>query len=284
MMAEEYNINKKNKTMFIGILARKTSSGGGGVDTDAQAFLDATVITDETISASINDLVVGLKVDNLWNKIRAVYPFVGGTADTHKYNLKDSRDLDVAFRLTWGTGHSTSPHSHSANGIKPVGTSYAITHFSEEDELDLNNIHLSIYSRTDISAWAADIGSEYSVSVRSAMMTKFGVGLLYSALGTGTSSVTYTDNSQAMYLISRTSSAGVDTYRNKVKLSYPAVASRKTTIPFYISAMSNIDSTPTIYSPRELAFATIGEGLTENEQNKLYDRVQTFQTSLNRQF
>jgi len=73
-------------------------------DTDAQAFLTATGITDLTISNAINDLVVGLKADSLWTKYKAIYPCVGGTAFTHKFNLKDPRDLDAAFRLTYMMG------------------------------------------------------------------------------------------------------------------------------------------------------------------------------------
>ena len=50
-----------------------------GLDPDAQAFLTATGITDATISGAINTLVLNLKGFNLWSKMYAVYPFVGGT-------------------------------------------------------------------------------------------------------------------------------------------------------------------------------------------------------------
>ena len=31
--------------------------------------------------------------------MKAIYPFVGGTATTHKFNLKDPADINAAFRL-----------------------------------------------------------------------------------------------------------------------------------------------------------------------------------------
>ena len=69
-----------------------------GIDTDAQAFITATGITDNTQKNSINQLVLDLKSYGVWSKIKAIYPFVGGTATTHKFNLKDPRDLDAAYR------------------------------------------------------------------------------------------------------------------------------------------------------------------------------------------
>ena len=68
-------------SMFLathGILARAAS--GGGVDPDAQAFITAAGITNPTQQAAINTLVVDLKGYNVWTKMKALYPFVGGTA------------------------------------------------------------------------------------------------------------------------------------------------------------------------------------------------------------
>ena len=86
-------------------------------DPDAQAFITAAAITDPTQQAAINTLVLDLKGYSIWSKFKAIYPIVGGTASSHKYNLKDPRDLDAAFRLTFATGWT-----HSANGMLPNGT------------------------------------------------------------------------------------------------------------------------------------------------------------------
>ena len=74
------------------------------LDPDAESFLTAAAITDPIISGAINTLVVQMKADNIWTKMKAIYPFVGGTASTHKWNLKDPRDLDAAFRLQFFGG------------------------------------------------------------------------------------------------------------------------------------------------------------------------------------
>jgi len=82
-------------------------------DSDAQAFLNAAVITDTTQATAVNTLVTDLKGYGIWSKIKALYPFVGGTAASHKWNLKNPLDTDAAFRLTFNGGIT-----HSANGVQ----------------------------------------------------------------------------------------------------------------------------------------------------------------------
>ena len=78
--------------------------------------------------------------------IGAVYPFIGGTAFSHQFNLLDPRDLDSAFRLAFFGGLT-----HSALGVKPNGTTgYAETYISSSN-LILNNTHLSYYSNENIT-------------------------------------------------------------------------------------------------------------------------------------
>jgi hypothetical protein len=111
------------------------------IDADAQAFLTAAAITDPTITSAIDTLVVQLKADGIWTKMKALYPFVGGTASTHKYNLKNPLDTDAAFRLTFSGGWT-----HSANGVQPNGTNgYADTFLIPSTQLSLNSTHIAGY-------------------------------------------------------------------------------------------------------------------------------------------
>jgi hypothetical protein len=95
-------------------------------DPDAQAFIDAAVITDTTQKAAINQLVLDLKSANIWTKMLAVYPFVGGTSTSHKWNLINPVNSDAAFRLAFSGGWT-----HSATGALPNGTNgWANTFFN----------------------------------------------------------------------------------------------------------------------------------------------------------
>ena len=77
------------------------------VDADALAFITNAVITNTTQQNAIKTLVTDLKGYGLWTKMKAIYPFVGGTASQHRFNLKDSRAVTSAFYLTpyGGLGH-----------------------------------------------------------------------------------------------------------------------------------------------------------------------------------
>jgi hypothetical protein len=108
------------------------------VDPNAQAFITAAGITDPTQQSAIDNLVIGLKADGIWTNMTAIYPFVGGTASTHKYNLKDPRDLDAAYRLAFNGGWT-----HNANGITGNGTNtYA-------DTFSFSSRTIGIYSRVN---------------------------------------------------------------------------------------------------------------------------------------
>ena len=63
------------------------------------AFLTASAISDATIRGGLNTFDIGLIANSLDTKMKAVYPFVGGTASTHRWNFMDARDLNAAYRL-----------------------------------------------------------------------------------------------------------------------------------------------------------------------------------------
>jgi hypothetical protein len=93
-------------------------------DPDAQAFFTAAGIDDTIQQIAVNSLVVSLKVHDIWDDLYAIYPFVGGNAISHKYNLKNPANTDAAYRLTFTNGPV-----HSVSGVRFNGSDqYADTH------------------------------------------------------------------------------------------------------------------------------------------------------------
>ena len=84
----------------------------GCSDIDVVNFVNATGISDPTIINAICTLTTSLKNNGLWNKMNAIYPFVGGSATTHKFNLKNPADTNAAFRLSFTGGWT---HSEVSN-------------------------------------------------------------------------------------------------------------------------------------------------------------------------
>lgn len=251
----------------------------------AQAFLDATGITDETITTAINDLYNSLDADGIWDKCDAIYPFVGGTADTHKYNLKDPQDTNGAFRITWA-----GTVTHNANGITGNGTTgYGDTNYNPTTTaLSLNDNHLSLYCRTtganeqvsDFAMRTATVDNAFEFNVRRNNTFTFRTGQSTTQLA----SVANTD-AQGFYIGSRRTSTDVEIYKNGASeaTNTNATAGALGDANLFICCLNFAGVTGAIeFTSRNYAFASIGSGLSDTEAANFYTAVQAFQTALSR--
>lgn len=249
------------------------------VDADAQAFLTAAAITDPTISAAINTLVVQMKADNIWSKMKAVYPMVGGTANSHKFNLKDPRDLDAAFRLVFSGGITHNSNGMQGNGVNGFANSKLIP-FSN---LIANSTHLSYYSRTNVNAQQVEIGSLGNNNVERLVMELSFEGTFDSdqyIFTTGRVSAANA-NSTGFYLGTRTNSNTHKAFKNGTQLGSTNTGAAGN-FSQVIRELEILRFNNQYYSTKQCAFASIGDGLTDTEAANLYTAVQTFQTTLGR--
>lgn len=253
-------------------------------DADAQAFLTAASITDPTITSAIDTLVKGLKSNSLWTKMIAVYPFVGGTATTHKFNLKDPRDLDAAFRLTF-----SGTVTHNSNGITPNGTNgYANTYLVPSTSMTNNDTHVSYYSRTNSLGNRIEIGVSMAVS-RIVMHTRWSDGNLYSdnyEFTNGRVTVANSD-SRGFYIQTRVSSTDHRVFKNGTQFGSTNTTTTTgsttgITNPIFIGARNTHTSGAADYSDKNLAFVSFGSSLNTSESSTLTTLVSNFQTTLGR--
>ena len=248
-------------------------------DADAQAFITAAGITNPTQKSAINTLVLALKSASIWTNFYAIYPMVGGTATTHKYNLKDPRDLDAAFRLSFLGGWT-----HSSTGAKPNGTNgYADSFLIPSTTLSLNSTHASYYSRTNATGAEVEVGvasalntNQILIEARTANITYYRVNMSPAVLSASDS------DSRAFYMANRTAVNNVNGWRNSTKLATGTSASTALSgSKIYLGAL-NSNGTASAFSAKECAFASIGNGLSDTEVSNMYTAVQAFQTSLSR--
>lgn len=247
------------------------------VDADAQAFITAASITNPTQQSAINQLVVDLKGYSIWTKFQALYPMVGGSSTTCKYNLKDPRDLDAAYRLIFNGGWT-----FSSTGAKPNGTNgYANTKYIPNSNGTQNSAAISYYSRTNINENGVEIGS-FSGAGSYLAIKYSGTNTLYRINTIGTD-LPYSDaNSQGFYLANRTASNVINGWKNNSKVVTGTLASdNSNNQPLYLSAW-NQNGGANLYSTKECAFASIGSGLTDTEAANFYTAVQNFQVALSR--
>lgn len=104
------------------------SSASAAFDPDAEAFFLAVEGGGDTLTSTektaVNDLVVSLKGFNLWTVFANLYPFVGGTSSSSKWNLKDPRDLNAAFRISWFGGMTFNSLGILGNSTNSGGNSH----------------------------------------------------------------------------------------------------------------------------------------------------------------
>jgi hypothetical protein len=251
-------------------------------DTDAEAFFTAAGITDTTQKSAVNTLVLNLKSYSLWSKMKAIYPMVGGTATTHQYNLKDPRNLDAAFRLSFFGGWT-----HSSTGALPNGSAYADTFLNALTSLTNNNYHLGHYSRTQkTTGGEVDLGcGEFGTAKMIAIDQYYsGAGKAFVAGDYNSSLIINADtNTLGMILGSRTAQTSAKLFMNAVQKGSTLTLSNPNIQPnskFFLGANN---TTPIEYSNKQCAFASIGDGLSDADVSNFYTVVQTYQTTLGRQ-
>jgi len=253
------------------------------LDSDATAFITATGITDSTTKLAINTLVLDFKADGLWTKMKAIYPFVGGTSTTHKYNLKNPSDTNGAFRLLFSGGWT-----HSSTGIDANGSnSLADTFLNPVTVLTQHNNHLSYYGRTGYvgSGLQCDIGSNNDGFFGN-YLDLTNTGTPAQRFRSGLEDAQFNSSGDGFIVGSITANNSRAIYRNgTVQATNTNTATQlMANASLFIGAMNYNQGNPIIYySNREYAFATIGDGLSASEVSDMYTAVQAFQTSLGRQ-
>ncbi len=257
--------------------ARGYLNYGRGIDSDAQAFLTAASITNIVQQKAVNDLVIALKGYSIWNKMKALYPVVGGTSARHAINLKTPGTYNLSFTAGW---------IHSSTGMLPNGTSdYANTSLNSLTNLTSTSNHLSFYSRSTSVGLECEIGNADTVTQK---FFQLRAASNFASGGAGTAvNFTTTLDAKGFWIGSKRADNDREVYLNGISQS--TITTNDTTVLFngnvYISARNQASSSPptALYSTKQCAFASIGDGLTDTEAANFYTAVQAFQTALGRQ-
>jgi hypothetical protein len=252
------------------------------------AFLTASAISDATIRGGLNTFDIGLIANSLDTKMRAIYPFVGGTSSTHRWNFMDARDLDAAFRLAF-----SGTITHSANGAQGNGVNgYADSFFiANNNGLSVNNNHLSVYSRTS----AASTGTQFyemgsgnldGTTSLTSIFTRRPNNLSGYDSGFFTNNrASYTSSDGAGFYVGKVNNDLTSKlFRNGVQVATKVITSQAGLSSFknYVLGFNENDSI-IYYSPKQIAFASMGTGLSDAEATTFYNLVQSLQTTLGRQ-
>jgi len=259
---------------------------------DAQAFITAASITDATQKNAITTLVNDLKGYGIWTKMKAIYPFVGGTASQHRFNLKSPRTSASDFYLTFFGGGTHTSNGYVMNGVD----SYANSSFNPSLISGWkDNHHLSIYMKTALpigDGWHLGYGNStsgdpiYGLAVKRAVTTQ----LIYDSGNysqNGRLEQNLDNNTALGFWVGNASASNNRIiYKNGVNFKQNITNTVSGTLPNDVMAIGALNGTSgsiKYYLSGINSFTSFGDSLTPTEQSNLNTAVTSFQTTLGRQ-
>jgi hypothetical protein len=244
-------------------------------DSDANAFNTNAGITIEAQKEAVNILVTDLKTAGIWNKLKVIYPMLGGTASQHKFNLKNPLNTDAAFRLSFN-----GSFIHSSNGVKGNG-GYANTFFKNSDFNTYSNQSITAH----ITPQSVNIGDWHYGNINvtpNTRMTIEGTSLKYQNSSANLLSVGVSAPYNGVSIIQRISVSQVNVFFKGSKLitSSETQIANSNTNPFAIGSQFSNGSSNASFAT--FKFFSFGDSLTDSESIALTNIINFYQSFLNR--
>ena len=254
-------------------------------DLAAPSFIVAAGLTDPIQIAAVTTLVDDLRDADLWRKLIAVYPMVGGSANAHKLNLIDPRDSDAAFRLTF-----SGTWTHSPTGAAPNGTNaWANTWLVPSSVFDDTTFEsFGYYARTDSTPTTEWVMGSSSGTRNTSLWTRrsasgASASSTFSAASFSVASQASSTDGRGFYVATQQGTA-LKLFRAGTSIAQNTTAGSGTRSTRAVAlGASNDNGTLTGFTSKECTFAFIGRSLTDTDVAALNLAVQRFQTTLARQ-
>ena len=235
---------------------------------------------------AVNNLVWGLVANDLWTKMQVIYPCIGNNGNSFKWNLKDTTTFNLAFTGSW-TYASTGMQVAASNAANRAATGY-----TPSTHQTLDNAHISVYVRNFYTAGVTgSIFGAYNSLGGGGTAVGASNGIAGSAdawcINVGGSSGRLSLSGYAGGMLTATRITASSVASNILNgglrsTTLPATSGTRVASEIYIGA-TLVTGTFTACQPQEIAFATIGLGLTQRDVINFYNIVQSFQTTLGRQ-
>jgi len=226
----------------------------------------------------VHTIVLGMKAIEVWNLCPAIYLMVGGTVASHKWNAKDMRDLDAAFRLSFfGSGVHNSL-GFAGNAIN----AYADTFLVPNTHLGINTSGLMYYNN---NANASNVGAVMGTNDEAPVFTQLALGFDPANIGTNNTATAVPQNivnRKGFRFMNREIAGSFYHYVNTNK----TIVNNSTTVnsanKIIINAVS-ADSGVGNHANGTCSFAGISNGVSEEKVIRTIHLITSAQAILNRQ-
>jgi len=254
------------------------------LDSDSSKIIEAVrstgVVVTEAMRLYVEYIVSNMKAIGTWQLSNAVYGFVGGTADSHKWNWKDLRDVDAAFRLTYG-----GTVIHDSNGIKFNGsTGYANTYLKLSSNISATGlVSFGLYTNSTSTAIDGyDIGAFGTIGYMVLNISPTFVNFLSPFASGNTQLLVARSFSKGFY--QTTQNGTINGYINGQKqtgtLGYPA--NQILNLNNYLGASNQNNGIATVFSDKRHCFDFFSAPLTDTQAIQQSQIITNAQLILNR--
>jgi hypothetical protein len=247
-----------------------------GLDPDAQDFFSRAGNLSTAEKAAVSTLITDLKQNNLWARMYAMYPFVGGTASSCAQNLV-SPNYTLLF--------SASGITCDANGITGDGVNgYANTQFNSRTAADPVNLAIGAYIHTLATSATAEYISAVTDTDGLTRLTLGHQGDLayFSGAACNSGLVLGPAAGPGTVIVSRTESAGFLITRNTLVQAADAAVGSAPNAAIWLMDRNYNGASGGKNADAGLALAFIAQGLTSTECQAMNTIVQRFVSTLGR--
>lgn len=252
---------------------------------EALAFIDSAAITNQTEKDAVCTLIKSLKDSSLYSKFIAIYPVLGSTGSSAKWNAANIMDADSSHRLTFFGGVTFGSLGVTFNGTNGYSDSHIVpaSHFVKTD---MSVVALISGGTLTGGAAPGTIGCTENFTTTA---YEFGArtSVKYFVTNGESQNFAYASNSSTTGIfIGNVKSGTISIIRNGTTLG-SNTQSAGGAIPslqsIYIGALGYAGgAAPATYQNVTLGLVMIGTGLTPAEVAKLNGIVNTYKTTLGR--
>lgn len=279
-------VEKYQVALSRGVQAAQSFYYNSAYSNEANTYLYSTQITGTTQVSAINTLINGLKANNLWSKMKAVYPFVtdktlqSDMAAQMKFNLVNPQDSDAAFRLAFSGGWTYSTNGAITNLIN----SYADTKLNPGTVFGSGYAAFGAYWRNNFGVAQTNIIGSTDGSNRFDLGYDLGVTTPFVATGNAASTTGTDTSSKGLVVATRQNATSNKLFRNNNLIINGTLSfSANPSYNFYLGGRNNAGVAQLFNNNQEYAFAFLSTFLSDAEVAILTQLVTDYQTTLSRQ-
>ena len=236
-----------------------------------QAVYDTGVSPDPIMEASITILYVDLDMAGLYNKILAMYPFVGGLAGSNALNFDRTKPQ---YDITWYGGMTHDISGSTGNGVNGYGdTNFSTSGFTDVDKSVFGFYTITPPPTSDGRHGVVNQTPSWGIGISEASWYRHGNDSASTSLG-------LTANTGTFLTVRTGSTESKLIFRNNIQFTKGGdltISGTDATFWFF-----NLNGNNTRWSSAKLSFGIIAEDLTYSEAQTLSTIINDFQINLGR--